>query len=51
MHPDKDQDKEHVLSKRLSKILEARYENDQVTQVLTSVFYSFIFCIPILGYP
>lgn len=34
MHPENTEIKENVLSKRLSKILDARYENDQVSNVL-----------------
>lgn len=31
MVPEKEQEKDHILSKRLSKILETRLENDQVS--------------------
>lgn len=50
MHSEKEQDKEHVLSKRLSKILEARYENDPVIFFLIHQFPFFIKLLYV-GYP
>lgn len=47
MHPERSQVKENVLAKRLSKILDARYENDQVS-ISTKLDCFFIFALKII---